>query len=183
MNIRYVWKIIDRRNERGWAFLDSLEDGTEVSIFGKRRNREYTQVLNVNYIFTNRMSLTTRVRHAWSQVRYDALYQLLESGVISETPYLANGNANLEDLNFNAWSIDMVYRWNFAPGSELNIVWKNQLFQETRLGDFEQFVLPETYTDNFSQMIESGFFNSLSIRFISFIDYSRFQQGLRGFEK
>ncbi len=183
LNIRYVWKIIDRRNERGWAFLDSLEDGTEVSIFGKRRNREYTQVLNVNYIFTNRMSLTTRVRHAWSQVRYDALYPLLESGAISDTPYLASGNAKLEDLNFNAWSIDMVYRWNFAPGSELNIVWKNQLFQETRLGDFEVFALPETYVENFNQMIESGFFNSLSIRLISFIDYSRFQQGLRGFEK
>ena len=181
--IRYVWKIIDRRNERGWAFLDTLEDGTDVSIFGKRRNREYTQVLNVNYIFTNRMSLSTRVRHAWSQVRYDALYPLLESGVISETPYTANGNADREDLNFNAWSIDMVYRWNFAPGSELNIVWKNQLFQETRLGDFEVFALPISYGENFNQMIESGFFNSLSIRLISFIDYSRFKQGLRGFEK
>ena len=181
--IRYVWKIIDRRNERGWAFLDSLEDGTDVSIFGKRRNREYTQVLNVNYIFTNRMSLSTRVRHAWSQVRYDALYPLLASGVISETPYLENGNANQEDLNFNAWSIDMVYRWNFAPGSELNIVWKNQLLQETRLGDLEEFMLPTSYGDNFNQMIESGFINSLSIRIISFIDYSRFKQGLRGFEK
>ena len=53
---------------------------------------------------------------------------------------------SLEDLNFNAWSIDMVYRWNFAPGSEMNIVWKNQLFQETRLGDFEQFALPDTYS-------------------------------------
>ncbi|MAI23515.1 MAG: hypothetical protein CL828_05595 [Crocinitomicaceae bacterium] len=181
--IRYVWKIIDRRNERGWAFLDSLEDGTDVSIFGKRRNREYTQVLNVNYTFTNRMSLSTRVRHAWSQVRYDALYPLLASGVISETPYLTNGNANLEDLNFNAWSIDMVYSWNFAPGSELNIVWKNQLLQEKRLGDFEEFVLPTSYGDNFNQMVESGFINSLSIRLISFIDYSRFKQGLRGFEK
>jgi hypothetical protein len=181
--IRYVWKIIDRRNERGWAFLDTLEDGTNVSIFGKRRNREYTQVLNVNYIFTNRMSLSTRVRHAWSQVRYDDLYPLLESGVISETPYTANGNADRENLNFNAWSIDMVYRWNFAPGSELNIVWKNQLFQESRLGDFEAYSLPVSYGENFNQMIESGFFNSLSIRLISFIDYSRFKQGLRGFEK
>jgi len=45
------------------------------------------------------------------------------------------------------------------------------------------FALPETYVENFNQMIESGFFNSLSIRLISFIDYSRFQQGLRGFEK
>ena len=77
----------------------------------------------------------------------------------------------------------MVYRWNFAPGSELNIVWKNQLFQETRLGDLGVFALPDSYGDNLNQMLESGFFNSLSIRLISFIDYSRLKQGLRGFEK
>ena len=152
-------------------------------IYARRDVTSHTQVLNARYIFTNRMSLSTRVRHAWSQVRYDDLYPLLESGVISETPYTANGNADRENLNFNAWSIDMVCRWNFAPGSELNIVWKNQLFQETRLGDFETYALPISYSDNFNQMIESGFFNSLSIRLISFIDYSRFKQGLRGFEK
>lgn len=77
----------------------------------------------------------------------------------------------------------MVYRWNFAPGSELNVVWKNQLFEERRLGDLTAYSLPTTYADNFNQMIEQGFFNSLSIRLISFIDYSRMQQGLRGFEK
>ena len=181
--VRYVWKIIDRRNERGWTFLDNLDNGTEVSIFGKRRNQEYTQVLNINYIFTNRMSLNTRVRHAWSQVQYEALYPLLENGTISETPYSVNENANQEDLNFNAWSIDMVYQWSFAPGSELNVVWKNQLFQETRLGDFENYTLPDSYTSNFNQMVESEFVNSLSIRIISFIDYSRLKQGLRGFAK
>ena len=129
------------------------------------------------------MSLNTRVRHAWSQVQYEALYPLLENGTISETPYSVNENANQEDLNFNAWSIDMVYQWSFAPGSELNVVWKNQLFQETRLGDFENYTLPDSYTSNFNQMVESEFVNSLSIRIISFIDYSRLKQGLRGFAK
>lgn len=77
----------------------------------------------------------------------------------------------------------MVYRWNFAPGSELNVVWKNQLFEESRLGDLDSYTLPNSYANNFNQMIEQGFFNSLSIRLISFIDYSRIKQGLRGFEK
>ena len=183
MMVTYVWKINDRRNERGWAYVDALSDGSERSIFGKRRNREYTQVLNVNYIFTNRMSLSTRVRHAWSQVRYDALFELLETGIISAEAYTPGGNPSQEDLNFNAWSIDMVYRWNFAPGSELNVVWKNQLFEESRLGDLDSYTLPDSYANNFNQMIEQGFFNSLSIRLISFIDYSRIKQGLRGFEK
>lgn len=183
MMVTYVWKINDRRNERGWAYVDALSDGSERSIFGKRRNREYTQVLNVNYIFTNRMSLSTRVRHAWSQVRYDALFELLETGIISAEAYTPGGNPSQEDLNFNAWSIDMVYRWNFAPGSELNVVWKNQLFEESRLGDLDSYTLPNSYANNFNQMIEQGFFNSLSIRLISFIDYSRIKQGLRGFEK
>jgi len=71
----------------------------------------------------------------------------------------------------------MVYRWIFAPGSEINVVWKNQLQQ-----DDVGLPLPENYGQNFESMIESGFSNSLSVRLIMFLDYSRFKQGIRGFQ-
>jgi hypothetical protein len=81
------------------------------------------------------------------------------------------------DVNYNAWSIDMVYRWIFAPGSEINVVWKNQL-QQDDVGE----LLPTNYRQNFERMIESGFINSLSIRAVMFLDYSRFKQGIKGFQ-
>ena len=183
MMLTYVWKLTDRTRERGWAFLDTLESGELTSIFGMRENTELTQVLNLSYIFTNRMSLTTRVRHAWSQVVYHSFHEFPTSGSLSPAAYNTSAPPSDYDLNYNAWSIDMVYRWNFAPGSEVNIVWKNQLFQQTEAGQAPGFELPQTYGDNFEQMLESGFINSLSFRIISFIDYSRFKQGLRGFEK
>lgn len=175
--LTYVWKIIDRNNERGWLKLDSMGGANEQSIFGNRNNTELTQVLNFSYNFTNRMSLSTRIRHSWSQVAYLGFYVLNPQGVLEPTSYFDDNEAAF-DVNYNAWSVDMVYQWFFAPGSELNLVWKNQLFQE-EIGN----TLPVTYGQNFSQMLESGFYNSLSIRIISYLDYSRFQQGLRGFQE
>lgn len=114
---------------------------------------------------------------------YDSFYELPSSGSLDPAPYNSDYAPSDYDLNYNAWSIDLVYQWNFAPGSEVNVVWKNQLFQQTQAGEIPGYALPQTYGNNFAQMLESGFFNSLSIRLVSFIDYSRLKQGLRGFEK
>ena len=179
--LTYVWKIIDRKNERGWLMLDSLGGDALESVWGSRDNVERTQVLNFTYIFSNRMSLSTRLRHSWSQVRYDHFYTLPISGIlepISAAQAPAILQAGAYDVNYNAWSIDMVYRWIFAPGSEINVVWKNQLLQ-----DDVGRPLPTTYRENFEQMIESGFYNSLSIRLIMFLDYSRLKQGIKGFQE
>jgi hypothetical protein len=160
--------------------VDSLGGESLQSVWGSRDNVERTQVLNFTYIFSNRMSLSTRIRHSWSQVRYNHFYTLPASGVLERLDLLATPEGLLNgahDVNYNAWSIDMVYRWIFAPGSEINVVWKNQLLQD----DVGQ-PLPNTYGENFERMIESGFYNSLSIRLIMFLDYSRFKQGLRGFQ-
>ena len=165
------------------VLTDSLNtpEPSAISLFGQRDNTERTQVLNVDYIFNNRMSLSARVRHSWSQVRYkNSFLRLPENGVLIETDAVSlrpDGTSEY-DVNFNAWSVDLVYRWIFSPGSEINIVWKNNLLQDTQ-GES----LPNSYQDNFTQMLELGFVNSLSIRAVFFIDYSRFKQGIRGFQE
>lgn len=183
--VKYVWKIIQKSNERGWVDVlqDSLStlESSSISLFGQRDNKEHTQVLNVDYTFNNRMSLSARVRHSWSQVRYkNSFLMLSNNGNLLETDAVTmrpNGTSAY-DVNFNAWSVDLVYRWIFSPGSEINIVWKNNLLQDT-LGE----TLPTSYQSNFEQMLDIGFVNSLSIRAVFFIDYSRFKQGIRGFQE
>jgi hypothetical protein len=183
--VKYVWKIIQKSNERGWVDVlqDSLStlESSSISLFGQRDNTERTQVLNVDYTFNNRMSLSARVRHSWSQVRYKEYFlmisnngDLVETDVVTVRP---NGTSAY-DVNFNAWSVDLVYRWIFSPGSEINIVWKNNLLQDT-LGE----TLPTSYQSNFKQMLDIGFVNSLSIKAVFFIDYSRLKQGIRGFQE
>ena len=175
----YVWKVINRAHERGWVdVLGTSED--PISLFGDRTNREITQVLTASYIFTNRMSLTARLRHSWSTVRYHEFLQLDPEGFIIPTDAVAmrpDGTSSY-DVNYNAWSVDLVYRWIFSPGSEMAIVWKNNLVQQQ-----EGEAIPEDYLANWNQMVETGFVNSLSLRATFFVDYSRFQQGLRGFQE
>lgn len=176
---RYIWKIIERQHERGWA--DVLTNGDNlISLFGDRTNREITQVLTASYIFTNRMSLTARLRHSWSTVRYHEFLQLDDAGNLESTDaetMRPDGTSDY-DVNYNAWSVDLVYRWIFSPGSELALVWKNNLVQQQ-----EGEAIPEDYLANWGQMVETGFVNSLSLRATFFVDYSRFQQGLRGFQE
>ena len=56
------------------------------------------------------------------------------------------------DMKYNAWSVDLGFRWYFSPGSELSVVWKNTLNSE---GD----KIPISYFDNWEQMLEEIFYN------------------------
>ena len=187
-SVDYVWKVIAKLNERGWAdLLPSTygdDDSPPLSLFGSRDNIERTQVLNLSYIFTNRISLSARIRHSWSQVRYHHFLYLTPSGdlapLAADRPDLLNSFPGVSpyDLNFNAWSVDLVFRWIFAPGSELQAVWKQNL-----VGADAGELLPSGYRANFSAMLEDGFTNSFSLRAVYFLDYSRLKQGLRGFQE
>ena len=44
------------------------------------------------------------------------------------------GVNNSADENFNQFNVDFVYTWQFAPGSFLNLIWKESAFA----GDFER---------------------------------------------
>ena len=78
---------------------------------------------------------------------------------------VAEDGTSSYDISYNAWSIDCVYRWIFAPGSELSIVWKNVLVSEGEM-------LPETYSENLQNVLELPHINSLSIKAIYFVDYA-----------
>ena len=70
------------------------------------------------------------------------------------------------DENFNAWSVDLVFMWYHTPGSEVSVVWKNTLYSSGS-------ELPASYFENWEQMLESGFRNSLSIKALFYLDYNQ----------
>ena len=74
-------------------------------------------------------------------------------------PFTQNVNQN-----YNFLSIDLVYTWQFAQGSFINIVWKD--ISETFNREFEN-----NYFSNFDNTIRNPQFNSFSIRVIYFLDY------------
>lgn len=159
--LTYVWSRQDSYNEVGWvSFID------ENIALGRRDRETHTHVLTTNYIFTNRMGLSFRLRHYWSKATYNNIYYLESDGMLSEplqstlSPY--NGS-------YNAFTIDLVYRWVFSPGSELSLVWKNGIF------DFGQQI-PGSYAENLEQIIDIPQNNSFSIKVLYFIDYLNFKR-------
>ena len=68
------------------------------------------------------------------------------------------------DRNVNFFNIDMVYTWQFAPGSFINIVWKNAIYNYTD-------IVETSYFKNFGKTIEADQNNNLSLKIIYFLDY------------
>jgi hypothetical protein len=163
----YEWETEMKIKEQGFAIPFSGSSNIEDAIiFGKRDVITTINTLDLQYTLTNKMGITFRLRHYWSTVEYFNFYELQTDGHLS--PSIETGlnpdNTSIYNTNYNAFSIDMVYRWVFAPASEFNIVWKNNIFTSD---NFEQL----TYYNNLRQTLATSQLNSLSFRVVYFIDY------------
>ncbi len=128
---------------------------------GVRDFKTITNTLTLNYIFTNKMGLSMRVRHYWSQAFYKSYFLLNQNGKVEDAFY--NGNSN---VSFNAFNIDMIYTWQFLPGSELSVVWKNSILTRDNL-------IRANYLEDSKYIFDSPQSNSLSVKLIWYIDAGR----------
>jgi hypothetical protein len=135
-------------------------NGADTVIFGRRDYRRIENNINIDYIFTPKSSLSFYLRHYWTRVDYDEYYMLNENGTIVDY----NDYNENSDINYNAFNIDLAYTWQFAPGSEMSLVWKNQIMSETDeiINDFGQ---------NFENTFTDLGRNSISVRILYYLDY------------
>ncbi|MEL7120773.1 MAG: DUF5916 domain-containing protein [Bacteroidota bacterium] len=128
-------------------------------IFGTRDLTTVENVFNTAYNFNNNMALTFRMRHYWTKVEYNRFNVLNEDGNLGYIDY-----NNDHNTSFNAFNIDMIYRWRFAPGSDIFIIWKNAI-----LGSNDDTDL--TYFNNVGNLFDNPQSNSISMKVIYFLDY------------
>ena len=152
-------------------FNDKAEEGYVTSmgngdlVFGKRNIKTVTNTISGSYVFNNKSALSLSLRHYWSQVNYIQFYRLDSNGGLQDYPaYSAN-----ENLDFNIFNIDLEYSLNFAPGSYLTAVWKNNISKEQPIAG-KQFL---SYWDNLQGTLISPQTNSFSIKVIYYLDYKR----------
>jgi hypothetical protein len=147
--------------DEGWVNFQ----GDDI-IFGTRDVDTYETILNVEYVFTDLMALTFRLRHLWTRVEYLRYGALDEQGYLAPTSYtgLDENGVSRHNANFNAFNIDMVYTWVFSPGSELRFVWKNSILGTDRELLFDHW-------ENLGRTLEFDQINSLSLRLSYFLDY------------
>jgi opacity protein-like surface antigen len=110
------------------------------------------------------MSLSLFVRHYWSQVRYKSYFAVNDAGKSATTNYTGNNN-----INFNAFNVDLAFTWQFTPGSEMSIVWKNAILTEGQK-------LLNNYFNDLDNTISSPQQNSFSIKVLYYLDYQNLKR-------
>ncbi len=127
--------------------------------YGVRDVRTLTNIFQGKYLFKNNLSLTVRFRHYWSYGLYDYYGDLDSEGyIVKDESFTGNS-----DFNYNAFNTDIVFGWQFAPGSFLNVVYKNSLQQ-----DGQQ--IERSYFRNVTSVFDDNQLNTLTMKVIYFFD-------------
>lgn len=131
------------------------------AIFSKYDRRTVENSFDAKYTFTNLMGFTVVLRHYWSDRRNKDFYLLKPDGNLTDYqgPALTG-----TDRNYNVFNIDLIYTWQFAPGSTLSVSYKDAA--ETSDSYFTQ-----RYNRNLSGILNAPQNNSLSVKVLYFVDY------------
>lgn len=151
-----------RNGDRGYTTRINNE-----SILGERNRQIVTNTLSGNYNFSPFHALRLTFRHYWDTVNYDyQLFTLLDNGRLTRASGFNLDNLGEDpNINFSTWNVDLSYSWQFAPGSFLTALYRNQIF------NFE-----ENADDGFSESLDLLFRqpmqNIFSLRLQYFIDFN-----------
>ncbi len=161
LSLEYTFSYYNGENDTGW--VEELSE-TDI-IFGRRALNTYSNVINLKYIFTSKMGIDFRARHYWSKADYESYFLLGNDGYPMPTTYdgLEDGLSK-NDINYNAFTVDMVYSWEFQPGSQLSIVWKDIINTFSNDTDYN-------FGNNFKETITADQSNLFSVKLLYFIDY------------
>jgi hypothetical protein len=127
--------------------------------YGQRNIFTLTNLISAKYLFRNNLSLMLRVRHYWSNGKYIYFGDLGDDGLITRNDAI---KADL-NFNFNAFNTDLVFAWQVAPGSFLNIVYKSALISD-------QTEIVRSYFTNIHSVFKDNPLNTITFKFIYFLD-------------
>jgi hypothetical protein len=152
-------------NQVGYAHHFSSQ-GADSIIFGKRDITTIINALSGKYLFRNNLSINLNTRHYWSKGVYKSFYILNSEGNTTEAPSYSGKH----DFNFNVFTVDMIFSWVFAPGSSLNIVWKNAINPPD-----SNIPVPDFFT-NLRTTFNSPQSNTLSFKVLYYLDYQQLKK-------
>ena len=153
------------RGDVGYAGQEDVIGSDELphtAVYLGTRNRNSVEAgLNGKYSFSANMTLNLRVRHYWSGVAYDHFNLLGEDGRLLPTEYTDN-----HDQDFDAFNVDLIYRWRFAPGSDVYVIYKSSVTDS----DTEK---AGNYAESFGGLWrDTPRAGSLSLKVVYWLDYA-----------
>lgn len=158
-SLRYRLNYNKTNDDQGY-----VDETTNNIIIGMKDRKSYTNSISGKYSFSKNSSLSLSFRHYWSDVKYNAFYNLNSEGGLDE-----NSTYIGEDVNFNSWNLDLNYIWQFAPGSQLIAFYRNSIFNLDTQSEL-------TFFENLDNLFEQSQRHTFSVRFVYFIDYNKLKK-------
>ena len=132
--------------------------------FGRRGIRSVENNINLSYFFDSKKWINLRLRNYWSRAKYDqTLFRLNDNGKRTEKDY-----SILDfdpDTNFNIWNLDINFEWWFAPGSNLVLLYRNQLFNRDTATELD-------YLKSLGNLFDQTTQHQFSLRINYLIDFN-----------
>ncbi len=146
------------------GYVTNIDD--EI-IFGDRDQKTFENSISGTLNFNSLKSLTLSFRNYWSIATYDeGLFTLEADGSQSKETGHTLTNLDLDpNRNFNIWNLDISYQWQFAPGSQLVALYRNQLFNSTTQS-------LDTFSESLKDLFNQDIQHTFSIKMIYYLDYN-----------
>ncbi|WP_272023570.1 DUF5916 domain-containing protein [Olleya namhaensis] len=154
--------------DRGYVNGQEIDDRI---LFGQRDRVDMTASISGSYNFNSFNALTLSFRNYLSTVTYDnSLYVLQDNGTLNRSDIYTKNNISSDpdfdpDINFNTWNLDLSYTWQFAPGSNLTALYRNQIFNFSNDSEASFF-------DSTGDLFKQEQRNTFSLKLVYFIDYN-----------
>lgn len=159
--IAYELEFSDGSGSRGYV----ADIGDDI-IFGQRAQKSIENSLSGSYNFNSFHSLSLTFRNFWTTVTYDNdLFVLQDDGSLTTDDGYTIDDINDPNVNFNTWNLDFSYSWEFAPGSLITALYRNQIF-------FQGTASSDSFTDSLNTLFDQPIKHVFSLRFQYYIDYN-----------
>ena len=158
---------VERQHDNGqFGYSFERDEVTGAPILARRKYTDLSSLLTGSYSFTPRMNLTFRARHYWNKIANTNMYDVKSDGYWTER---FDRIPSDYDVNYNTFSLDVFYTWDFRLGSRIVVGWKNWLGR-----DFEYMVdgrVNRYYAKNLERVFDNPHGNEVTVRFIYYLDY------------
>ena len=154
----FMYELTANKDIKNYGYVG--HENRDSVYYGLYERTTLINTISMSYTFNTKTKIDFRGRHYWSWADYSSYYFLNSDGTLSAYDYSDNA-----DVNFNAFNIDMSFRWEFAPGSELSVVWKNAIYSENKNTHV-------TFVKNITETFKATKTNSLSVKMLYYIDYN-----------
>lgn len=161
--IHYFAGLGKENNNRGFT---GFKGSTDTIAFAKRDVKTIENSLYLSYTLNNKAGINLNARHYTSSFRNREFFYLDQSGSLGPLAY------DSPDGTLNMLNIDCLFRWIFAPGSELSLAWKKTIFDNRQEAE-------QKYLANIRNLLRADQSDSFSVRVLYYLDYNVLRSDFR----